>query len=116
MIDFKIIKKYLKERYGLSPTKILDQEDTYSFLVNQQSFLFVEVARHFLRLSLRVDYQLGKYLKESYEEVYDAHKLNPKKWLSLTATGQLTQAEIMALIDRSYAIVLQETSPARVDY
>lgn len=58
-----------------------------------------------LRLSLKCDPQLAEVLRARYESVMPGEHLNKKHWNTLILSGQLSQAEIIDLINLSYRLV-----------
>jgi len=56
------------------------------------------------RLSLRCESRLASVLKQRYEEVLSGQKLNPKLWITLILSGQMTFDEIIDLINHSYQL------------
>lgn len=102
MIDFKYLDEYLKSK-GAQVSRPLDN-DLCAYELNQKKIAFIGENSKPLRISLRSDEVLVKYLSEKYESVMPGHKLDPKKWLTLIVTGQLDDQEIIDLVNRSIAI------------
>ncbi len=78
------------------------------YTVKDTAFAYLETGKQTLRLSLRTDPELSKLLLEKYEEVARGHKLDPKRWVTIVISGQLSFDEITALIDHSYNLALAE--------
>ncbi|MDR0956077.1 MAG: MmcQ/YjbR family DNA-binding protein [Candidatus Nomurabacteria bacterium] len=55
-----------------------------------------------LNLNLRVDPNLGKLLREKYESVQPARKLNRRHWITILLTGQMSDDDLRDLIRHSY--------------
>ncbi|MEI8187418.1 MAG: MmcQ/YjbR family DNA-binding protein [Candidatus Saccharibacteria bacterium] len=60
-----------------------------------------------IQISLRCDRLLAKHLKEKYETVSSAKDLNPKQWITVILTGQLSEEEIKDLIRHSFELAKQ---------
>lgn len=58
-----------------------------------------------LRISLKCEPELARHLREKYESVMPGYHLNKKHWITVIASGQLSQQEIFDLIDHSYNLV-----------
>ncbi|MCL4357590.1 MmcQ/YjbR family DNA-binding protein [Patescibacteria group bacterium] len=74
------------------------------YSIQSEPFAYIEKSKSIMRLSLRADSELAKLLKERYEEVLPAQRLDPRKWYTIILSGQLSIDEIMALIDHSYQL------------
>lgn len=55
-----------------------------------------------VRISLKCEPQLAQVLRERYESVMAGYHLSKKHWNTIVLTGQLTDQEILDLIDHSY--------------
>lgn len=78
------------------------------YSVNKKMFLIKEVNKKPARLSLRCDKRLAALLKNKYDEVMPGHKLNKDKWITVVASGQLSEDEIRDLITHSYLLIKEE--------
>ncbi len=58
-----------------------------------------------LKLSLKCDPQLGEVLRGKYESVLPGYHLNKKHWVTLVLSGQLSNEEVIDLINHSYDLV-----------
>lgn len=67
-------------------------------------FAYLETGKQLVNLSLRSDPHLAALLKERYEEVLPAQRLNQKVWITVVLSGQLSLDEIKGLIDHSYQL------------
>lgn len=105
------------EKYVLSkPASKLDfpfDETTAVYKVHDKMFALMPVKKSPARISLKCDPTLGELLREKYESVMPGYHLNKRHWITITATGQLTDQEITDLIDHSYQLVL-ESLPKQV--
>jgi hypothetical protein len=79
--------------------------EVYSF--NEQMFALLYKDLTPLQISLRCDRLLAKHLKEKYETILSGKDLNPRSWITVILTGQLTLEEVRDLIRHSYEITKQ---------
>ena len=69
---------------------------------NDKLFAIIQENSDPLKISLKVDPQLGQFLREKYESVMLGYHLNKKHWVTILATGQLSDQEIYDLIRHSF--------------
>ncbi len=102
--DIAAIKRYLSHFDGVSVdfpyTKTLAVYST----TNKVPFAYLEKGRQLPEISLRIDSQLAQLLRDKYEEVAQARKLDPRQWSTIVLSGQLGRDEINALIDHSFQL------------
>lgn len=97
------IGRYLRSLEGSTRKRPYGNSiDVYS--VAGSDFAYLERNHQLLRLSLRSDLRLAKLLRERYEEVAPASRLDPRQWNTIVLSGQLSYEEITALIDHSYQL------------
>ena len=72
---------------------------------NDKLFALIAENSNPLRLSLKIDPQLGELLRKKYESVMPGYHLNKKHWITILVTGQLTDQEIRDLIRHSFELV-----------
>ncbi len=97
------IRRYLRTREESMLTHPFGKAiDVFS--ISGVDFAYLERDKQPLRLSLRSDIELSKLLREKYEEVAPAHKLDQRKWNTIILSGQLGYDEIIVLIDHSYLL------------
>ena len=106
--DLKAVEEYLKNLSGVN-LSYPHGKSVAVFSINDIAFAYLEGAKHTTRLSVRSDPRLAQLLKDKYEEVLSGQKLNPKIWITIVLSGQLTYAELTALIDHSYQLAQQAT-------
>jgi len=58
-----------------------------------------------VRISLKCNPKLAEVLRERYESVLPGYHLSKKHWNTLILTGQLTDQEVLDLIEHSYQLV-----------
>jgi len=98
------------EEYVLSmPNARLDYpfgEGVAVYKVGDKMFALIAEGKAPVRLSLKCDPVLSKFLREKYEEVMPGYHLNKKYWNTLVLTGQLGWEEVQDLIRHSYNLVV----------
>jgi predicted DNA-binding protein (MmcQ/YjbR family) len=57
------------------------------------------------RISLKCDPQLAEVLRERYESVLPGYHLNKRHWNTVILSGQLSEQEVLDLIEHSYQLV-----------
>ncbi|MCL1876674.1 MmcQ/YjbR family DNA-binding protein [Candidatus Saccharibacteria bacterium] len=72
---------------------------------NDKMFVLIAEGSNPLRISLKVDPQLGQLLRDKYESVMPGWHLNKKHWITVLATGQLSDQEIRDLVRHSFELV-----------
>jgi predicted DNA-binding protein (MmcQ/YjbR family) len=85
----------------------LKNKELKVYSVGDVNFAYFEANKVPLRISLRCDPKLSKLLKLKYEEVMPAHQLNPKQWISIVISGQLSTDELEDLIRHSYILATE---------
>lgn len=108
MLTFTDIDKYLKDQ-GLEVSDA-KKNGLVNYKLNQANVAFASKIARPLRLSLRCSRELSKYLCEKYESVMPGHKLDPDKWITIVASGQLSDEEIIDLVNHSVLLVKAEAS------
>ena len=101
--ELELIEAYLKNKDSVDLSYPFS-DSLAVFSVDKVQFAYLETSMPIYRLSLRSDPQLIDLLIEKYDEVLPGYKLNPKQWLTIVISGQLSVDEIKALVDHSYQI------------
>lgn len=93
-------KAYLDHPFG-------EEIHVYKIKMSKESKMFAILVekKGILRLSLKCDPLLAQTLRQKYESVLAGYNLNKKHWNTIILSGQLSWAEIIALIDHSYQLV-----------
>ena len=84
-------------------------DDIAVFVIGNEKFALLPVAKEPLRLSLRADQQLSQLLREKYESVMPGEKLDPNEWNTIILSGQLSWEEVQSLIRHSYDLAKKAT-------
>ncbi len=74
------------------------------YSVSDTPFAYLESGRQIVELSVRLDHQLSKLLRQKYEEVANGRKLDSRQWSTIVLSGQLDLEELKALIYHSYQL------------
>jgi len=80
-------------------------EKTAVYKTNDKMFALLAEESDPIRISLKVDPQLGELLREKYESVQPGYHLNKRHWITILLTGQLSDDEVKDLIRHSYELV-----------
>ena len=62
---------------------------------------------NFEHIALKVEPENGAALREQYTSVVPAYHMNKKHWNTVTIDGTIPAAEIRAMIDHSYELVVK---------
>lgn len=104
--DSQTIKEYLDSLQDIE-VSYPHTKTLAVYTVKDVPFAYLETGKQLYRLSVQTDPQLAKLLREKYEEVSSGYKLNPKFWITIVVSGQLSINELIALINHSYQIALE---------
>ena len=86
----------------------LDEEGLQAYGAKDHRAVYVVLDSVPLRVSLRCRPELAKHLAKKYESIMPGHELDPKKWITILDTGQLSEQEIFDLIDQSIALATSD--------
>lgn len=75
------------------------------YKVGGKMFALIAENRQPLNISLKCDPQLSAKLQADYESVMPGYHLNKKHWITIVHGGQLSDQEVLNLIDHSYNLV-----------
>lgn len=106
MIDL-ISKQELNEYIlGLSSKIKIEakKDDRFIYNLDREIVAVADYNKLPFKVSVRCDKELSKLLIEKYEEVIPGIDLNPKRWITIIITGQLSAQEIKDLILRSFEL------------
>jgi predicted DNA-binding protein (MmcQ/YjbR family) len=101
MMDYNQVNEYLTKLDGVGCTKPFD-EKLLVFSYDDEMFAILVEDSSPVKISLRCDPLLAKNLREKYIEVMPGQKLDSRVWNSLVLSGQLSEEEVLALIDHAY--------------
>lgn len=107
MKDFDI-PKYLKSLNNVTVDDKIDPElSVFKTKVNDNDKIFALIYKKSnpLKITLKCDRQLAKKLRDEYETVMPATKMNKNYWNNIICSGQLSTEDIKDLINLSYHLV-----------
>ena len=81
-------------------------EEAATYKVMDKMFAIINEKKTPVNISLKCDPLLAETLREKYDEVQPGYHLNKRHWNTIVATGQLSEQEIMDLINHSYDLVV----------
>jgi len=73
----------------------------------EKMFALIAESKDPVRISLKCDPLLARTLRERYDEVMAGYHLNKTHWNTITCTGQLSEQEVLDLIDHSYNLIVE---------
>lgn len=77
------------------------------YKVLDKMFALVPEGKDPMQVSLKCDPLLAKTLRERYESVLPGYHLNKTHWNTIIMSGQLTEDEVLGLVDLSYNLVVE---------
>lgn len=105
-MDFKTLRSYLLKKPGASEDFPFDQT-TLVFKVGGKMFALLGIHRQPLRINLKCDPLQAELLRERYPAVLPGYHMNKRHWNTLLLDGSIPTAEIRAMIDASYTLVVK---------
>lgn len=75
------------------------------YKVDDKMFALIAEHKDPISISLKCDPGLSAVLREKYETVMPGYHLNKRNWNTIVLSGQLSDEEIIDLIDHSYQLV-----------
>lgn len=103
--------EHLHEFLGSLPFATLEYpfgEQPAVYKVKDKMFALVAEDAKPLRISLKCDPTLAEVLREKYESVMPGYHLNKKHWNTIVLSGQLSDEEVLDLINHSYNLVTKK--------
>jgi predicted DNA-binding protein (MmcQ/YjbR family) len=82
------------------------------YKVKDKMFALIAEGKRPVRISLKCDPNLAELLRDKYESVMPGYHLNKRHWNTIVVSGQLSDAELLELIDLSYRLVVEGLSQA----
>jgi predicted DNA-binding protein (MmcQ/YjbR family) len=82
-------------------------EDTLVFKVGGKMFALASLDAVPPRVNLKCDPERALDLRDRYEEVQPGYHMNKKHWNTIQLGGAIPEAELCAMIDHSYDLVVQ---------
>jgi predicted DNA-binding protein (MmcQ/YjbR family) len=81
-------------------------EDTLVFKVSGKMFALASLDEVPPRVNLKCDPERALDLRDRYEEVTPGYPMNKKHWNTIELSGGIPDAELRAMIDHSYDLVV----------
>ena len=103
----KEIEEYILSMPNARLDYPFDEKTAVYRAANDKLFALIAEGSDPLRISLKIDPQLGQLLREKYESVMPGYHLNKKHWITILVTGQLSDQEIFDLVRHSFELVNQ---------
>lgn len=75
---------------------------------NQLNFAILSLSDRPMLLELASDRNLAKNLCDKYESVSPSKLMDPRRWIRLIGTGQLSEAEVVDLVNLAHRLVLEQ--------
>ncbi|MCB0153612.1 MAG: MmcQ/YjbR family DNA-binding protein [Anaerolineae bacterium] len=110
-MELQQLQTYLLEKKGVTEEQPFGPE-VLVFKVLGKMFALLAWQERPLHLSLKCDPDLAITLRSQYPAVTPGYHLNKKHWNTLTLDGSLPEAEVLGLIDHSYALVVKTLKKA----
>ena len=111
-MDFETLRSYLLGK----PEAIEDfpfDTTTLVLKVGGKMFALLGIDAEPLRINLKCDPLKAELLRERYAAVLPGYHMNKRHWNTVVLDGSLSDAEIRAMIDESYALVVRGLPKAR---
>ena len=105
-MDFETLRSYLLARPGASEDFPFD-EKTLVLKVGGKLFALLGINQQPIRLNLKCDPLQAELLRERYAAILPGYHMNKRHWNTLVLDGSIPDAEIRAMIDASYALVVK---------
>jgi len=101
MID-KETEKILLNFANVTTRESWPTEDSRAFYMGENLFAIIHEKSSPLKIDLKIDANLAKLLREKYESVAFATRLDKRFWVEILATGQLSDDDIRDLLRHAY--------------
>ncbi|HLP18502.1 MAG TPA: MmcQ/YjbR family DNA-binding protein [Bacteroidota bacterium] len=81
-------------------------EDVLAFKIHGKIFLLTRIEQFPLSINLKCDPEHAIELREQYDAVQPGYHMHKKHWITVTIDGSIRPNEILAMINHSYAQVV----------
>jgi len=101
--------RHLHEFMAAKPHAVLEYpfgEQPAVYKANNKMFALIDERKKPLRVSLKCDPTLAEVLRQRYESVMPGYHLNKRHWNTVVLSGQLSDEEVLDLINHSYNLVV----------
>ena len=105
-MDFEILRKYLLAKAGAVEDFPFDKT-TLVIKVAGKMFALLGLNDEPLRINLKCDPLQAEILRDRYPAVIPGYHMNKRHWNTVVLDGSVPEAELWAMIDASYALVVK---------
>ena len=112
VMDFETLRSYLLAKPGASEDFPFDTV-TLVIKVSGKMFALVGINDEPLRINLKCDPTKAEFLRARYPAILPGYHMNKRHWNTVILDGSIAEADIRAMIDDSYALVVAGLPKAR---
>ena len=105
-MNFDALRDYLLKKTGACEDFPFDTV-TLVIKVGGKMFALLGINNEPLRMNLKCDPVKADFLRQHYAAVLPGYHMNKRHWNSVMLDGTIPDAEILAMIDDSYQLVVQ---------
>ncbi|HVX48501.1 MAG TPA: MmcQ/YjbR family DNA-binding protein [Chitinophagaceae bacterium] len=105
-MDIEILRSYCLLKQGVEETFPFG-EDTLVFKVMGKMFLLISLSESPLQFNAKCDPGRAVELREQYDAIQPGYHMNKQHWNTIIVDGRVPSKLLYALIDDSYALVVQ---------
>lgn len=105
-MDFETLRTYLLAKPGAVEEFPFD-DVTLVIKVGGKVFALVGINNDPLQINLKCDPDKAEVLRELHPAIVPGYHINKRHWNTVVLDGPLADADILAMIDDSYALVVQ---------
>ena len=111
-MDFETLRSCLMSKPGAVEDFPFDNV-TLVIKVSGKMFALTDITEDPLRVNLKCDPVKAEFLRAHYQSVIPGYHMNKRHWNTVILDGTIPDAEILAMIDDSYNLVVQGLPKAR---
>jgi predicted DNA-binding protein (MmcQ/YjbR family) len=111
-MDFETLRAYLAAKPGAVEEFPFDLV-TLVFKVGGKMFALVATTDDPLRINLKCDPEKAELLRECFPAVLPGYYMNKRHWNTVVLDGSIADEDLLAMIDESYALVVQGLPKAK---
>ncbi len=111
-MDFDTLRSCLMNKPGAVEDFPFDNV-TLVIKVSGKMFALTDITEDPLRVNLKCDPVKAEFLRAHYPAVIPGYHMNKRHWNTVILDGTIPDAEILAMIDDSYTLVVQGLPKAR---
>lgn len=105
-MDFEVLRNYVMEKPGAVEDFPFD---TFTLVIKVcgKMFALVGLKNIPLRMNLKCDPAKAEFLRGRYPAIMPGYHMNKRHWNTVVLDGSIPDAEVLSMIDDSYALVVQ---------